>query len=173
MRNVVLIGFMGTGKSRVGRLLASRLKRPYIDTDKKIEKGCGIPIPEIFQKYGESFFRTKEAAVIARVSRYTHSVISTGGGVVLSPENMSRLRSNSVLITLTASPQTILERTGRRNNRPLINHPDREQLIKKMLSERELLYGASDLTIDTTNYTPHQVVDIIVTFLREGGFLRG
>lgn len=173
MKNVVLIGFMGTGKSSIGRLLANRLRRPYIDTDKKIEKECNISIPEIFQKHGEAFFRTKEAAIIAKVSRYTNTIISTGGGVVLSPENINRLKSNSILVALTASPQTILERTARRNNRPLINHPDREQLITKMLNERAPLYGVSDFTVDTTIYTPHQIVDIIVTFLREGGFLRG
>lgn len=173
MKNVVLIGFMGTGKTSIGRLLASRLKRPFIDTDKKIERECGMSIPEMFQKYGETFFRTQESDIIAKVSRYTNTVISTGGGVVLASENINRLKANGVLIALTASPQVILERTRRRNNRPLINHPEREKIITKMLSERAPLYGVSDFTVDTTSYTPHEVVEIIVTFLRKGGFLRG
>lgn len=173
MRNIVLIGFMGTGKSCIGRLLASRLKRPFIDTDKKIEVECGISIPEIFETHGEVYFRNKEKSVIAKVSRYTNAVISTGGGVVLSPENFRRLRYNGVVISLTASLDTILERTARRNNRPLLNQPDRKQAVEKLLNERASLYGAGDYIVDTTNYTPHQVVDIIVAFLREGGYLRG
>lgn len=173
MKNIVLIGFMGTGKSSVGRLLARRLKRPFIDTDKKIEVECGMSIPEIFENHGEVFFRTKEKSVVAKVSRYTNAVISTGGGVVLAAENISRLRTNGVIITLSASADAILERTARRNNRPLLNQPDRKQAIEKLLKERSSLYGAGDFIIDTTNNTPQEIVDTIVTFLREGGYLRG
>lgn len=173
MKNVVLIGFMGTGKSSIGRMLACRLRRPFIDTDKKIEREYGMSIPEMFQQFGEAGFRNREAAVIAKVSRYTNAVISTGGGIVLSAENIRRLRANSIIVSLSASFETILERTSRRNNRPLINQPDREQIITKLLNERAPLYAVGDCTIDTTNYTPHQVVDKIIIFLREGGFLRG
>ncbi|NLP42183.1 MAG: shikimate kinase [Veillonellaceae bacterium] len=173
MKNVVLIGFMGTGKSSIGRLLACRLRRPFMDTDKKIEREYGMTIPEIFQQFGEVGFRSRESAVVAKLSRYTNAVISTGGGIVLSADNIRRLRANGVIIALSASPQTILERTSRRNNRPLLNQPDREQTIIKLLNERAPLYAVSDFSIDTTNYTPHQVVDRIISFLREGGFLRG
>lgn len=173
MKNVVLIGFMGTGKSSIGRLLACRLRRPFVDTDKKIEREYGMSIPEIFQQYGEAGFRSREAAVVAKASRYTNAVISTGGGIVLSADNIKRLRTNSVIIALSASSKMILERTSRRNNRPLLNQHDREQIIIKLLNERAPLYAVGDYTVDTTNYTPHQVVEKIITFLREGGFLRG
>jgi len=173
MRNIVLIGFMGTGKSSVGRLLANRLRRPFIDTDKKIENDCGISIKEIFEQYGEQAFRFQERVVITKVSRYTNTVIATGGGVVLTPENVNRLKSNGILIALTASLDTILERTGRRNARPLLNGPDRKQTVAKLLGERSALYDVADYTIDTSIETPHQVVENIISFLRKGGHLRG
>lgn len=173
MKNVVLIGFMGTGKTSTGRLLASRLGRPFIDTDQKIENENNMTISEMFSVYGEQFFRQKEQDVISKVSRYTCTVIATGGGVVLIPENIARLKSNGVLIALTASLDVILERTSRRNSRPLLDRPDREAIVAKMLQERSGFYNSADLSIDTSEKTPQQVSDMIITFLRQGGYLRG
>lgn len=173
MKNIVLVGFMGTGKSSIGRLLATRLRRPFIDTDRKIEREACLTIPEIFAQYGESGFRSREAAVIARVARYTNVIIATGGGAVLLTENVSRLKTNGIIVALTASPEVILERTSRRNNRPLLNQVDRKNLIVKLLSEREPFYAVADFTIDTSHITPHQVADKIVTYMREEGYLRG
>lgn len=173
MRNIVLIGFMGTGKTSIGRLLANRLGRPFIDSDKKIEHECGMAIRDIFATYGQAFFREKEKNVIAKIARYKNSVIATGGGVVLNPENVSRLRSNGVLITLTASLEVIVERTARRSNRPLLEQADRVKTIAKLLQERAGLYDQGDFIIDTDHNTPQQVVDAILVFLRQGGYLRG
>lgn len=173
MKNIVLIGFMGTGKTSTGRLLASRLGRPFIDIDRKIEKECGMTITEIFAMKGEEYFRMKERTVIARVSRYTNAVIATGGGVALQPENMSRLRKNGVIISLTASKEAILERTGRRNTRPLLERPDREEFVARLLAQREKYYQIADLRIDTTNCSPHQVTEQIISFLRNGGHMHG
>lgn len=164
---------MGTGKSCIGRLLANRLRRPFIDTDKRIENDCGISIKEIFEQYGEQAFRFQERVVITKVSRYTNTVIATGGGVVLNPENVDRLKSNGILIALTASLDTILERTGRRNVRPLLDSPDRKQTVARLLGERSAFYNIADYTVDTTNETPHQIVEGIISFLRKGGHLRG
>lgn len=173
MKNVVLIGFMGTGKTSTGRLLASRLGRPFIDTDQKIENESNMTIPEMFKIHGEQYFRQKEKEMVTRVSRYTCAVIATGGGVVLFPENVARLKSNGIVIALTASLDVILERTGRRNSRPLLNRPDREEVVAKLLTERSELYSFADLSIDTSDRTPQQVTDQIITFLRQGGYLRG
>lgn len=173
MKNIVLIGFMGTGKTCVGRLLAFRLNRPFIDTDKKIEAECGMSIGEIFNVFGETYFRNKEKSVIVRVSRYTNSVISTGGGVVLHPENIIRLKQNGVVIALKASVDVIVERTGRRNNRPLLNCEDRWEKIAVLLKEREKLYNMADFSIDTSYSTPQQIIDTIIYLLRKGGYLRG
>lgn len=174
MRNIVLIGFMGTGKTTIGRLLANRLGRPFIDSDKKIEYENNMTIREIFTMYGEAHFRQKERGVIAKLSRYNNAVIGTGGGVVLSSENMSRLKRNGVIIALTASIETILERTGRRSTRPLLGTIEQhEQSIHKLLTERKELYHKADYSVDTTNHSPQQVITEIMIFLRQGGYLRG
>jgi shikimate kinase len=174
MKNIVLIGFMGTGKTTIGRLLAHRLGRPFIDSDRKIEHEHGMSIREIFDVYGEIYFRQKERMIIAKLSRYNNAVIATGGGVVLSSENMSRLKRNSVIIALSASIEIILERTSRRNTRPLLdNLEQREQIVNKLLKERAELYHKADYSIDTSNSSPQQVISEIMFFLRQGGYLRG
>lgn len=174
MKNIVLIGFMGTGKTTVGRLLASRLGRPFFDSDKKIEYEYNMNIRDIFELYGEIYFRQKERMIITRLSRYNNAVIATGGGVVLSPENMSNLKRNGVIITLTASVETILERTSRRNTRPLLDDLNqREKIVNELLKERAKLYHNADYSIDTSNKSLQQVSNELMFFLRQGGYLRG
>lgn len=174
MKNIVLIGFMGTGKTTIGRLLAHRLGRPFIDSDRKIEYEHGMSIHELFDAYGELYFRQKERMMIARLSRYNTAVIATGGGVVLSAENINRLKRNGVIIALTASIEIILERTSRRKTRPLLdNLEQREQIVNKLMKERAELYHKADYSIDTSNRTPQQVINEIMFFLRQGGYLRG
>lgn len=173
MKNVVLIGFMGTGKTSTGRLLAGRLGRPFVDIDRKIELENGMSIADMFAKYGEEAFRQKEREVISRVSRYKKAIIATGGGVVTNRENMNKLRVNGVVISLVADLETILERTGRRNTRPLLNRPDRVEFVAKLLADRAELYQAADFCVDTSNLSPHQVVEKIIGFLRQGGYIYG
>lgn len=173
MKNIILIGFMGTGKTSVGRLLASRLGRSFIDLDKKIEQEEGRTIPEIFQQDGEMYFRQKERSVVVKASRLTGAVIATGGGAVLDHDNVIRLKNSGILIGLTADPMTILQRTERRNNRPLLNCEDRLSQIEKLLSQRKPFYEVADYTLDTVASSPQQVAEQIIHLLRQGGWLRG
>lgn len=174
MKNVVLIGFMGTGKTSTGRLLAHRLRRVFIDIDKKIELEQGTTIREIFKTHGEAYFRACEMATIAKVSKYNNAVIATGGGAVLAADNIKRLRSNGVIISLSASVEVIVERTARRRALlPLLDCANPHGAVVELLNVRHTLYQGADLHIDTSNKAPQQVVDEIVQFLRLGGYLRG
>jgi shikimate kinase len=171
MKNVVLIGFMGTGKSSVGKLLAYRLGKSFIDIDAKIEKQMGMTIPEIFSQFGEVTFREKEAAVVAKIARYKNAVIATGGGVVLNPRNMELLRQKGVIVSLAASPEIILERTSRRPTRPLLQCESPRQVIEEMLEKRRPLYEQADIQIETSVATPYEVTEQIIQYLRQGGHL--
>jgi shikimate kinase len=173
MKNIVLIGFMGTGKSSTGRLLAGRLGRPFIDVDRMIEHEHGLTIGEMFARHGEAYFRAREKEAVARVARRRKAVIATGGGVVLDPANMERLRAGGVIVCLTASVQAILERTGRRSTRPLLARPDREEIVAKMLAERAPLYAQADLVLDTSTISPRVAAEKIIAFLRQEGHIHG
>lgn len=168
MRNIILIGFMGAGKSSVGRLLARRLGRRFVDLDCLIEQAAGLSIPEIFARYGEAGFRAREKAAVARAARLHNAVIATGGGVVLDPDNIRMLQRSGVLVWLTAKPETILERTSRNAGRPLLRCDDPGSRIRQLLTEREPLYQVADYTVDTNLATPQQVVEQIMAQLKEG-----
>lgn len=167
-RAVVLTGFMGTGKSTVGRLLAKRLGYGFIDLDELIEKEAGMPIKDIFSSFGESRFREFEAQAIERLAYGelgTAQVVSTGGGAVVRERNRSLLRSFGVLVCLKASPEEILKRVGKRPERPLLFGPDREEKLHALLSERQTAYEDCDLEVDTTGLRPEEVVGKIQEYL--------
>ncbi|WP_110953004.1 shikimate kinase [Anaerosinus massiliensis] len=173
MKNIVLIGFMGTGKTSAGKLLANKLGYSFIDTDSKIEAENQMSIADMFVQHGEIYFRNKEVELIRRVSKFSSAVISTGGGVVLKKENLMALKENSIIITLTADVDVILERTSRRKNtRPLLNQNDKRKKIIDLLNDRAHLYKQSECMIDTSLLSPLQVVDEIIRFLKRGDELR-
>ena len=168
MENIILIGFMGTGKTIIGRRLADRLKWDFVDTDSEIERVTGKTIPQIFKQLGEARFRSEEKLVVKRLSKEKHLVVATGGGIVLDSENVSCLKENGILICLTADPETILKRVKAGRNRPLLSGTeDLKQKIEELLSVRSQAYGAADLNIDTSFDDPDQVVEKIIQNLQE------
>lgn len=170
-RAIVLTGFMGTGKSTVGRLLAKRLGFGFLDLDELIEKDAGISIKEIFSSHGEARFREFEARAIERLASSelgTALVVSTGGGAVVMELNRSHLRSFGVLVCLKASPEEILRRVGNRPERPLLFGPDREEKLHALLNERQAAYMDCDLEVDTTGLRPEDVAVMIQEYLSAG-----
>ena len=167
--NVILTGFMGTGKTSLGKLLATRLGRPFVDIDKKIEDEAHLSIPKIVERFGEAHFRDLERAAVRDLSEKRGLVIATGGGTVKDEENLRLLKNSGVLICLTATPEEILYRTARRGERPVLDGGGNERLatIKRLLAERKEFYDRADYHVDTTDWSPIQIIDDICRYLRQ------
>lgn len=158
--NIVLIGFMGTGKTTVGRLLAQRTGRTFVDLDEEIERSLGLPVSTIFVQYGEVFFREQERQMIRQLSCRNNMVVATGGGAVLCEENVSNLRQCGLVITLQCQPDIIAKRiAGDSVVRPLVKQENRLQVITELLQERSSRYEAANFTIDTSWITANEVVN--------------
>ena len=153
---------MAAGKSAVGRALAKRLKRSFVDLDRTIEKNAGMTVREIFSKKGEGYFRQLEKAQLARVLEQEGQIIATGGGVVMDEDNVRLLREKSLLICLTASAEVLLKRAGNGTKRPLLKGGNRRERIEDLLRQRERNYAQADACIDTNDLTIAQIVERIV-----------
>jgi len=162
--NIILVGFMATGKTSVGEKLAEKLGRIFIDTDRVIEQKTGLKTGQIFEQHGEPYFRMRESEAVAHLGSYPAGslVVATGGGVLLREENRRALKKNGFLILLTADEKIILKRSGNTGERPLLNGQDPVEKIRILLGERENLYSGCDLGIDTTEKTILEVVREIV-----------
>lgn len=165
MSTIILTGFMGTGKSTVGRILASRLGYSFVDTDNCIVEREGCPITDIFARKGETYFREVEREVLACVLKQNQQVISTGGGAVISSDNRRTMRRSGSVVNLTATPESILGRLEQEAERPLLKGVKNIEYIEKMLSERERYYADSDIRIDTSGKNVEDVVLEIMLFL--------
>lgn len=164
MKNIVLTGFMGTGKTTVGQLLAEELHRQFFDTDQIIEEKLGASIKEIFKKIGEPKFREFETETIALISNLEDSVISCGGGVVVNPVNVTNLSKNGIIVNLYASPEHIFKRLYEYDTRPLIKQMINPfDGIKKLLAQRQKAYQQCDFAINTDNISPENVVKQILS----------
>jgi shikimate kinase len=146
--NIVLIGFMGTGKSTVGRFLAEKLSWDLVDTDHYIEKQEGMTIPELFSTKGETYFREIETRAIREIMGRTKQVVATGGGAVLAETNRTCMKQNGYVVALTASLETILLRVGGDRNRPLLQGKATE-VVPQLLERRKHAYDFADLRIAT------------------------
>lgn len=170
--NIILIGFMGTGKTSVGMKLAKILGMNFIDTDDVIESYSNMSIPDIFAHKGEEYFRDLESEVVDKVCKLSGYVIATGGGIVKREMNIKKLKSTGVIFCLYASPEIILQRTSPYNHRPLLQVDDPINNIRKLLSEREPFYACADHKIDTSNIDIDQVVEEIINTLKYKDFIR-
>ena len=166
--NIFLIGLMGTGKTTVGRQLARKLKMDFYDSDRVIEERTGADIPLIFEKEGEAGFRKREAAVIDELTQKRNIILATGGGAVLNPENRNHLINRGTVFYLKSSLKTLIERTGKDKNRPLLQAEEpAEVILQRLLDQRGPLYEeTAEYIIETANNSIHSVIQAIIKHLK-------
>src|SRR3989338_4223173 len=165
-RNIVLIGLMGSGKSAIGRTIAKKLGRRFIDTDRYIERKAGKTVAEIFQTDGESAFRNFEKESIKKISQYVGIVIATGGGAIKDPENFAYLKESGWIIALYASPETLYKRIEGKRIRPLLlNQEDPVKKLEEILNERKTMYAQADFQVDTEGKEIDQIAEEIIDLL--------
>lgn len=172
MENIVLIGFSGTGKTTTGKILADRLGKKFVDIDQEIEKICGMSVEEIFRIHGEMYFRSKERLAIQHMLHIQNAVIATGGGAVLSPDNVVDMKNYGVVVSLQAKAEVILERIEKDPvARPLLQKPDRLQIINDMIRDRTERYQVADFAVETNACSAREVAENIIDALVVRGFL--
>ncbi|UCE18950.1 MAG: shikimate kinase [Gemmatimonadota bacterium] len=167
MMNIVLVGFMGTGKTVVGRRLAERLNMIFVDLDSLIEEKLKLSVNEIFERFGERFFREVERGIVSQISNRRGLVVATGGGVVLDSRNVATLKKLGCMIHLFARPDVILERTRDTHHRPLLETGDRKIRIEHLLNERRPFYTQAHCEIDTSDLDVEDVAGKIIRYLQE------
>ena len=149
IRNLALVGFMGTGKSTVGHHVADDLRFTFLDTDDLLEKRADKSIARIFAEDGEPVFRQLESDLVRDLETKTNCVIATGGGLIVNPANLASLKKHALVICLWASPEAIWQRTRHQSHRPLLNGPDPLQTIRTLLAAREPYYRQADVLVNT------------------------
>jgi shikimate kinase len=165
-QNIILIGFMASGKSSVGRVLAQKLGWEFLDTDNEVQQVTGLKIPELFRKCGEVRFRSEESLVIKKLKGVNHTVIATGGGTVLSDHNREILESLGILIHLYTPLDVALQRAKRRQDRPLLNQG--REALEKIWQERQAGYNQAQIIIDTSTKDIEEIAEEILAILKGG-----
>ena len=153
-RPVVLVGLMGVGKSTVGRKLAAMLNRDFVDADDAISEAAQLSIPEIFEQFGEAYFRDGERRVIARLIEEGHGVIATGGGAFVDATTRALILERAVAVWIDCDVATLVERTARRNTRPLLRGGDPHEILTRLASERAPFYAEAPIRVVSEN-GPH------------------
>lgn len=167
MSNIYLVGFMGTGKTEVARLLAKQLKRSFVDMDELIVAREKRTIPEIFETKGEPYFRKLEKDLVRELAEKDLLVVACGGGAFVDPDNIERLKTSGTVFCLTSTPETILRRTGRFAHRPLLNVADPKAAIEDLLKKRASFYAQAHHTIDGDKITVPETVGEILKILEK------
>lgn len=161
-RPIVLVGMMGAGKTTVGRRLAARLGRHFVDSDEEVEKAAGMTIAEIFAAHGEGDFRAGEARVVARLLRDPDIVLGTGGGAFINPETRDLIKAGSVSVWIKAELDLLFARVSRRSNRPLLKTANPRETLKSLIETRYPIYAQADITVLTRDVPQDQVASDIV-----------
>lgn len=164
-RPLILTGFMGSGKSSVGRVLAKRLSCPFVDLDSEIVAASGRSINDIFAQDGEEAFRSMETLCLQQVLQGGRTVIATGGGVVIAAENRRLMRASGVVINLDASLPQVLQRLHGATDRPLFSGGDAPNSVKSLMDERKQFYADADIRIDTDGKSVEDVAAEILRFV--------
>jgi 3-dehydroquinate synthase len=174
-QNIVLTGFMGTGKSTVGRILAERTGRDFVDMDAELEQRFGRSVARIFAEEGETAFREAESLLAQQLAHRANLVISSGGGALVNPANRKALAQSGLLVCLTATVDTILDRLDGHGDRPLLqgSREERRAQVTKLLADRRSTYAAIAHHVDTTGRTPDQVVDLVLAALHSDASFPG
>ncbi len=164
-RNIVITGFMGTGKSAVGKELARRLGRPFVDMDALIEEREGRTISQIFAERGEPYFRRLEVEIVEELAARQGLVIATGGGTLILNQNRERMTATGIVICLWANEDELIKRLAEDTSRPLLDRPDKEAHLRRLLAQRRAAYLRLPYHVDTTGKSVDQVVDEILALL--------
>lgn len=164
-RPIVLVGMMGAGKTTVGRRLAARLGRHFVDSDEEVEKAANMTIPEIFAAHGEADFRAGEARVIARLLRDQDIVLGTGGGAFINPETRALIKNGSVSVWIKAELDLLFQRVARRSNRPLLKTENPRETLRQLIEARYPIYAEADITVVSRDVPQDQVASDIADAL--------
>lgn len=170
MANIVLTGFMGTGKTTIGKALSRETGLKFVDLDELIENEAGMAVKDIFRERGEGFFRDMESGVVKRLTLGGFGnglIVSTGGGAVVRKENRDAFRSWGTVVCLSSTVDEILRRVENRDDRPLLNTGEKKEAIERLLKEREEAYGHCDLVVDTASLSIKEAVRAIKNFMEE------
>ena len=165
-RTIALVGLPGAGKSAIGRRLAQRLGVAFVDADQRIEEAAGLTIPEIFERWGEPFFRDRERQIIARLLRDPPHVLATGGGAFVSDETRRLIGEHAISLWLDADLDLLLARTARRNHRPLLKTGDPRTILSRLMEERAPAYAQADLRVESRDVPPDETVENAMAALR-------
>jgi shikimate kinase / 3-dehydroquinate synthase len=160
-RSIVLVGMMGAGKTSVGKRLAAKLGLPFVDADAEIEAGAQLTVSEIFERFGEAYFREGERKVIARLLNSGPVVLATGGGAFMNATTRENIARHGVSIWLKPSFEVLLARVRKKSNRPLLKTADPERTLRQLLDERSPIYALADFTIDSVDAAHDSVVEAI------------
>ena len=164
-RPIVLVGMMGAGKTTVGRRLATRLGRRFLDSDEEIEKAAQMTIPEIFAQRGEAEFRAGESRVLSRLLKENDVVLATGGGAFVNLETRALIKSGAVSVWLNADLDVLFERVSRRSNRPLLKTADPKATLQKLIEDRYPIYADADLTVLSRDVPQDSVAADVISAL--------